>query len=101
MWAPSVMEHQAIFQAMHLVSQQTLVSKSGITCFSRLQLLAHIVRRMAFNLADHAARIQLGAACKYTNTTPFPGANQERGHTTFGKMRRNRCSGGRNSPLYI
>ena len=37
-------------------------------CFSWLQLLAHIVRRMAFNpqLTDHAARIQLGVA----STTP-------------------------------
>ena len=48
---------------MHLVSQQTLRGTSGKMCFFRLQLLAHIVRRMAFNpqLADHAVWIQLGA----------------------------------------
>ena len=69
---------------MHLVSQQTLGSKSGIVCFSRLQLLAHIVRLMAFNpqLADHVARIQLGAASRGTTPsenkpTPLPGANKK------------------------
>ena len=34
---------------MHLVSRQTLRITSGITCFSRLQLLAHIVCCMTFN----------------------------------------------------
>ena len=55
---------------MHLVSQQTLKGSSGIMCFSPQQLLAHIVRSMAFNLqlADHAARIQLSAASKYANS---------------------------------
>jgi len=71
---------------MQLVFQQTLGSTAGIMCFSRLQLLAHIVRRMAFNsqLADPAARIQVGAASRCTTpsenkpTLP-PGANKKKG----------------------
>ena len=42
-------------QSSHLLSHAPLISAdSGITCFSRLKLLVHIVRRMAFNpqLAD-------------------------------------------------
>ena len=55
MKAPS-MEHLAIFLPRILAD---FLGTSGIMCFSRLQMLAHIVRRMTFNpqLADHAARI--------------------------------------------
>ena len=71
---------------MHRLSyQQTLSSTSAITCFSRLQLLTHIVRRIAFNLqlVDHAARTQLGAAGRCISPsknkpTPPPGANKKR-----------------------
>ena len=52
----------------------------------RPQLLAHIVRRMDFNpqLADYAARIQLGVASRCTTPsenkpTPPPDANKKRG----------------------
>ena len=64
----------------------TIPTMDHLAIFSRLQLLAHIVRRMTFNpqLADHAARLQLGAASRCTTPsenkpTPPPGVNKKRG----------------------
>jgi len=64
MKAPS-MEHPAIFLPRILAD---LGGIFGIMCFSWLQLLAHILRRINFNPqhADHAARIQLGAVIRCT-----------------------------------
>ena len=77
------MEHLAIFQAIHLISQQTLRGTSGTMCFSWLQLLAHIVRRIAFNpqLAD-LSQLDYIYVCRsvnsFQNTFATPGPRPER-----------------------